>query len=67
MNLDDLIDELEKPGVRGAIAEICRKDFLSYILTVFFLINGSKFLLQDFHKIIIKRPKILGLFILLFS
>jgi predicted phage terminase large subunit-like protein len=55
MNLDKLLDKLQNDGVRQAIAEICKKDFLSYLLVVFFLINGTKFLLQDFHRIIIRK------------
>lgn len=55
MNLDDLIDKLENEGTKLAIAEICKKDFLSYLLVVFFLMNSSKFLLKDFHRIIISK------------
>lgn len=55
MNLDDLLDKLQDDGVRQAIVEICKKDFLSYLLVIFFLINGTKFLLQDFHRVIIRK------------
>ena len=55
MNLDDLIDKMQDDGLRQAIAAICKKDFLSYLLVVFFLINNSKFLLKDFHRLIIKK------------
>ena len=55
MNLDELIEKLSKPTLRQAVAEICKRDFLSYLLVVFFLINSSKFLLKDFHRIIIRK------------
>lgn len=55
MNLDNLIDKLQKEGIRQAIAEICKKDFLSYLIVVFFLINNSKFTLKDFHRVVISK------------
>lgn len=55
MNLDDLVDKLQGDNLRQAIAEICKQDFLSYLLVVFFLINNSKFLLKDFHRLIVKK------------
>lgn len=55
MNLDKLLDKLEDNGVKQAITEICKRDFLSYLLVVFFLINNSKFLLKNFHHLIIKK------------
>ena len=55
MNLDELIDKLSKHSTRQAIVEICKQDFLSYLLVVFFLVNNSKFLLKDFHRIIIRK------------
>lgn len=55
MNLDELIDKLFKHSTRQAIVEICKQDFLSYLLVVFFLVNNSKFLLKDFHRIIIRK------------
>lgn len=55
MSLDDLIEKLKNEGVRQAIAEICKKDFLSYLIVVFYLINNSKFLLKDFHRLIIEK------------
>ena len=55
MNLDDLINKLGQLELRQAMVEICKKDFLSYLLVVFFLINGSKFILKDFHRLVIKK------------
>lgn len=55
MTLDELIEKFNNPNLRQAVAEICKKDFLSYLLVVFFLINNSKFLLKDFHRTIIKK------------
>ena len=55
MNLDNLIEKLELEGFRQAIAEICKKDFLSYMLVIFYIINNSKFLLKDFHKVVIRK------------
>lgn len=55
MNLDELTDKLSIDSTRQAVVEICKKDFLSYLLVVFFLINNSRFLLKDFHRIIIKK------------
>ena len=55
MNLDDLTNKLNNGELRQAIVEICKKDFLSYLLVVFFLINSSKFILKDFHKLVIKK------------
>lgn len=55
MNLDDLIDKLQEEKIKQAIVEICKKDFLSYLIVVFFLINNSKFMLKDFHKLVIKK------------
>lgn len=55
MNLDNLIHKLENQELRQAIVEICKQDFLSYLLVVFFLINSSKFILKDFHRLVIKK------------
>lgn len=55
MNLDKLTDKLQDDGIRQAITEISKKDFLSYLLVVFYLINSSKFILKDFHRLIIKK------------
>ena len=55
MTLDELIEKFNNPNLRQAVAEICKQDFLSYLLVVFFLINNSKFLLKDFHRIIIRK------------
>lgn len=55
MNSDELIDKLSIDSTRQAIVEICKQDFLSYLLVVFFLVNNSKFLLKEFHRIVIKK------------
>ena len=55
MNSDELIDKLSMNSTRQAIVEICKQDFLSYLLVIFFLVNNSKFLLKDFHRIIIRK------------
>lgn len=55
MSLDDLIEKLQNDGTRQAISEICKKDFLSYLIVVFFLINSTKFTIKDFHRLVIKK------------
>ena len=51
---DKFIEKLEqKHGYRAAVASACQADFLTYLLTIFYIINGSKFLLKAFHKKVI--------------
>lgn len=50
---DTFIENLNNPQFRAEQAYLCRQDFLSYLLTVFYLINGSKFKLKPFHRIVI--------------
>ena len=38
-----------------ATAELCRQSFLSYVVTVFYIVNGSKFKLKPFHKTVIAK------------
>lgn len=53
---DDLVSKLTNDLVyRAAIREVCKVDFKSYMLMVFFLINGSKFKLRPFHELIISK------------
>ena len=53
---EEYIDNLKNNSKERLItAEICRKNFLIYLLTVFYIINGSKFQLKPFHKKIIKK------------
>lgn len=54
ISFDDLIEKIENDAsYRALISSICQTDFLSYLLVVFFIENGSKFKLKDFHKIVI--------------
>lgn len=51
MNDYDLFIEQIETDIkyRKTLAEICRLDFKSYLLTIFYIINGSKFKLKPFH------------------
>jgi predicted phage terminase large subunit-like protein len=40
--------------IRGIYSAVCKKDFKSYILLMFFLINGSKYKLKPFHNKVMK-------------
>ena len=51
---DAFIDNLTDVNYRTHIAGICKADFKRYLLTVFYIINGSKFFLKPFHKRVIK-------------
>lgn len=54
ISFDDLIENIESnASYRALISSICQADFLSYLLVVFFIENGSKFKLKDFHKVVI--------------
>lgn len=54
ISFDDLIENIESnASYRTLISSICQADFLSYLLVVFFIENGSKFKLKDFHKVVI--------------
>lgn len=56
VNYDEFIAELQNDEQKRLVtAENCRQSFLLYILTVFFIINGSRFKLKPFHKKIIKK------------
>lgn len=55
MNLDKLIDKLQNDSIKQAVAEICKRDFLAYLLTVFYIINANKFKLKPFHRLIIEK------------
>lgn len=50
---DKFIEELQTPQIRANRAYLCQVDFLSYLLNVFYLINGSKFKLKPFHRKVI--------------
>ena len=50
---DKFIEELQNPQIRANRAYLCQVDFLSYLLNVFYLINGSKFKLKPFHRKVI--------------
>lgn len=52
---DKFVETLENSKNRGVIAAICREDFKRYLLTIFYIINGSKFKLKPFHKIVISK------------
>lgn len=51
---DAFIEKLSDANYRMHIAGICKADFKRYLLTVFYIINGSKFYLKPFHKRVIK-------------
>ena len=51
---DAFIEKLDDVNYRTHIAGICKADFKRYLLTVFYIINGSKFYLKPFHKRVIK-------------
>lgn len=52
---DSFVDWLKNnPVERDILRKACIKDFKTYLLTVFFLINASKFFLKPFHLIVIK-------------
>ena len=56
VNYDAFIDELQNNKEKRIVtSELCRQSFLAYILTVFYIINCSKFKLKPFHKKIIKK------------
>lgn len=53
---DNFIDSIDNdPIFRASQAVLCQEDFLSYLLTVFYIINGSKFKLKPFHKKVIAK------------
>lgn len=53
---DDYIDKLSTDAkFRIITAEACRCSFLVYVLTVFYIINGSKFKLKPFHRVLIDK------------
>lgn len=53
---DEFIDSLNNNlTFRVSQAVLCQADFLSYLLTVFYIVNGSKFKLKPFHKSVIKK------------
>lgn len=57
---DNFIDSIDNdPIFRASQAVLCQEDFLSYLLTVFYIINGSKFKLKPFHKKLLLSCKIL--------
>lgn len=40
--------------LRGIYSAVCKKDFKSYILTLYYLVNGSKYKLKPFHLKVMK-------------
>ena len=49
-------DKLENDlTYRTITAAICKEDFKSYLLAVFYIINGTKFKLKPFHKLVISK------------
>lgn len=51
---DAFIEELQNDSkFRDVLSQTCQKDFKRYLITVFYLINGSKFKLKPFHKKVI--------------
>lgn len=56
MKYDDFIERLKSDIVyRNAIAELCKADFICYLKTIFFIVNGSYFMNQPFHKLIAQK------------
>lgn len=55
-NFDAYIEKIENSvRYRAALKEWCQADFLTYLGHVFYIINGSKFKLQPFHRLIISK------------
>lgn len=53
---EEYLDKIEHSyKYRTMTAEICKSNFLMYIIAVFYIINGSRFLLKDFHKKVINK------------
>ena len=40
--------------IRGIYSAVCKKDFKSYILLMFYLVNGTKYKLKPFHMKVMK-------------
>lgn len=56
MKYDDFIERLENDIVyRNAIAELCKADFICYLKTMFFIVNGTYFMFKPFHKLIAQK------------
>lgn len=51
---DAFIEKLNDVDYRTNIAGICIADFRRYLLTVFYIINSSKFFLKPFHKRVVQ-------------
>lgn len=52
---DKFLENLNNPLFRAQQAVLSKVDFLSYLLTIFYLVNGSKFKLKPFHKKVIAK------------
>lgn len=53
---DTFIENLENDYKRRSIIKaLCKESFKHYLLTVFYIINGSKFKLKPFHKKVIAK------------
>lgn len=52
---DNYVNKLQDGQYRGFLQIVCQEDFKRYLLTVFYLINGSKFKLKPFHKKVIGK------------
>lgn len=52
---DIFLESLQDKKIKAHKAYLCREDFLSYLLNVFYLINGSKFKLKPFHRKVIAK------------
>lgn len=56
LNYDEYIENIETNiKDRVILSEACKESFLCYILNIFYIINGSKFKLKPFHKILISK------------
>ena len=56
LNYDEYIDDISNNiKTRTILNTLCRNSLETYILNVFYIINGSKFKLKPFHRKIIKK------------
>lgn len=55
MNHEQFIKELkDNPTTRALYAEVCKADFKSYTILMFYLINGNKYTIKPFHEKVMK-------------
>lgn len=52
---DKYLEKLQDDRYRNVLQVACQENFQRYLLTIFYLINGSKFKLKPFHKKVISK------------